>query len=389
MNQIYFHKHTHTTIHPITLTFDDKKLEKDFRLYFNTHTYITMKFGIALAFILFALYAVLDHYVFTAFEYRLFEIRALTGLFLLLMFLLLHFKKESCTQKLQACSSLLTLVTGIVLVNISSFYPDDTLIYVLYDAGYVLYITAAFSVFGNRFISALILVTGVTFAIGGVLYHNLDTTSFFFLQALFFSTILLTGYSAYMAEYNQRILFLEHIYAQEMEQKLQEQMQELEKLSITDKLTGLYNRTKLEEELKRIYLEFQRYKTPACVILIDIDHFKAVNDTYGHLEGDKVLIKVAKLLQTHTRAVDIVGRWGGEEFLIITPNTTLDHAAILAEKLRKEVAEKDFGIVGKKTISVGISAFKEGASINDVLNAADEALYEAKNSGRNKVVVNR
>ncbi len=207
------------------------------------------------------------------------------------------------------------------------------------------------------------------------------------LQSLFLSTILLSGFSAYIAEYNQRMLFLEHLYSKEMEEQVQKHIQKLEKLSVTDKLTGLYNRVKIEQELQRLISEFQRYKTPCCVILVDIDHFKATNDEYGHLEGDKVLKRVAQLLQNRTRTTDIVGRWGGEEFLIITPYTTLEQAAILSNKLCRAIEEEPFGIVGHKTASIGLSDFKENLTIDEIIDKADQSLYKAKNSGRNRVVL--
>lgn len=346
-----------------------------------------MKFGIVLTFILFGIYAILDHYAFPDYAQQLFQIRAIEGIFLISLFSLLNFKKEFFIQHLHIFSSILTIGTGIILLWISSFYPDDNLVYVLYDAGFVLYITAVFTVFGNHFISALLVVSIIDICIGFIFYNQLEFVPLLFLQSLFFSTILLSGFGAYITEYNQRKLFLEHLYSKKMEERVQQYIHKLEKLSVTDKLTGLYNRVKLERELKRVMSEFQRYQTPCSVILLDIDHFKAVNDTYGHLEGDNVLIKVAQILQKHSRKTDIAGRWGGEEFLIVTPNTTLKQAAVLAEKLRYKIEETSFGAVGHKTVSIGVSTFAANLTTNEIIDKADQALYKAKNSGRNRVVL--
>ena len=388
MRELFYYEHFNITLHPITLSFDKKDFEKAFRLYFNTKALIPMKVGIIVTFILFTFYAMMDHIVFPDIEQKILLLRALEGVFLLSLFFLLHYKKDHIIQKLHMYSSVLMLFTGGVLLKISSFSPDNNLIYVLYEAGLTLFFTAIFTLFGNRFIFALLAAIVMDIGIGIIHVKQLELMPLLLLQALFLSMIILAGFNAYLTEYNQRMLFLENLYAQEMEEQVQAQMEELKKLSVTDKLTGLYNRVKLEKELLRLMSEFQRYKTPCSVILIDIDHFKAINDKYGHLEGDNVLVKVAKILQNNTRKTDIVGRWGGEEFLILASNTTLDHAAVLAEKLRHTIEEASFGAVGHKTISVGVSTFQETLTTTEIIDKADQALYKAKNSGRNKVVLN-
>ena len=382
----YDHAKTGTHLNPFTLSFDNEKHEKAFVQEFDEHALITVKFGIVLAFVLFFLYAILDRYVFPDAADRLFQLRMVEGVFLMVLFFLLSVKKEFVIRKLHVLSFILTLFTGLILLKISAFEPENSIVYILYDAGFVLYITASFTVFGNRFISALVTVSIVTIGIGAILYGQLAFMPLLFLLALFFSTILLSGFSAYISECNQRILFLEQIYAKKMEDKLQEYVRKLEKLSVTDKLTRLYNRVKLEKELKRVMSEFQRYKTPCSLIMIDIDHFKSVNDRFGHLEGDHVLVKIARILQEKTRTTDIVGRWGGEEFLIIAPNIGLKQAEILSEKLRKAVENENFGKVDRRTVSIGVSAFEEDMTIDDTIESADKALYKAKNSGRNRVV---
>ena len=159
----------------------------------------------------------------------------------------------------------------------------------------------------------------------------------------------------------------------------------IEELSVTDKLTGLYNRLKLDE-LMLIKIEaFRRYNVDFSIILLDIDNFKSVNDTYGHDVGDYVLQTIAKTLRTHIRITDIIGRWGGEEFLIICNNTNLDNSKILAENIRKIVENIKFDKVGTKTISLGLSEFQKDDDVKSIFKRADDALYEAKTTGKNKV----
>ncbi|MDH4943769.1 diguanylate cyclase [Sulfurimonas sp. C5] len=157
-------------------------------------------------------------------------------------------------------------------------------------------------------------------------------------------------------------------------------------ISEHDKLTNIYNRHKLDKTLEEEFQRVARYNVELSLIILDIDHFKSVNDTYGHQVGDSVLIELTKLLRTNIRNTDIIGRWGGEEFLIICTNTNLKGAYDLAEHLREKVAAYNFTTVGHKTSSFGVAAYSEGDTIESLLKRADDNLYKAKESGRNKVV---
>lgn len=172
---------------------------------------------------------------------------------------------------------------------------------------------------------------------------------------------------------------------------------EILKHATLDALTGFYNRRQMEERIKQETSSAKRKNTPLCGIMIDIDYFKHVNDTYGHAAGDFILKTTAKIIRSHLREYDIASRYGGEEFSIILPFTKEDEAVMVAERLRKAVANKVINIehVNKKndtktiqiTISLGIYSFKKTDSSEDLLMNADKALYEAKESGRNKVVI--
>ncbi len=169
--------------------------------------------------------------------------------------------------------------------------------------------------------------------------------------------------------------------------KHQEQKKEFERLSQTDALTGLYNRFKLDESLN---IEIDRYKRenrPLSLIMMDIDQFKNINDQFGHLIGDEVLKQIAGILKENTRKIDVIGRWGGEEFMIICPNTPIRNAKELAEKLRIRMQTIAFKTKKEQTASFGISEFKNDDSVDSFINRADNALYQAKAKGRNRVEV--
>lgn len=169
-------------------------------------------------------------------------------------------------------------------------------------------------------------------------------------------------------------------------EELKELNSRLQEIAVTDGLTNLFNRRKLDEMLSYESEKVNRYKTFFGVILLDIDRFKHINDNYGHMVGDQVLIHLAKILSDNTRAVDTVGRWGGEEFLIICPQVDLEHVVMLAEKLRTLIAAYDFDGIGQRTASFGVVVYDSKEAIKDLVKRADDCLYEAKNSGRNKLV---
>jgi len=171
----------------------------------------------------------------------------------------------------------------------------------------------------------------------------------------------------------------------ETQKKLQIKNEELEHIAITDRLTGLYNRVKLDQALKNEVLRFKRYNNIVSLIILDIDYFKKVNDTFGHQAGDKVLQEVAATLLNNVRDVDIVGRWGGEEFLVICPETNLAMALSTAEKLRAEVEQQNKGKDLNITASFGVAELMNDEEVADIIRKADSALYMAKENGRNRV----
>lgn len=153
----------------------------------------------------------------------------------------------------------------------------------------------------------------------------------------------------------------------------------------TDRLTGLLNRAKIDDILKSEIKRATRNEFALSVILVDIDYFKEVNDKHGHQTGDLILSEFATLLSNNIRETDFIGRWGGEEFLIICPHTDSDGTFALAENLRKRVESTTFSVIGNKTSSFGIAQLYKSDTIEDIFKNVDFALYHAKKMGRNQV----
>ena len=160
---------------------------------------------------------------------------------------------------------------------------------------------------------------------------------------------------------------------------------ELEIAAKTDHLTQLCNRHHLDDVLAQEFARSRRTRKPFSAFIADSDQFKLVNDIYGHQVGDLVLIELARLLRTTLRATDTVGRWGGEEFLVILPETGLEGAAQVAEKLRQAIEAYDFPAIGHKTASFGVTELRPEDSVKEMIARADDALYRAKKAGRNRV----
>jgi chemotaxis family two-component system sensor kinase Cph1 len=173
----------------------------------------------------------------------------------------------------------------------------------------------------------------------------------------------------------------------ERTRELEEKNKTLVILSTTDQLTELYNRRHLEHVLEEKIQLSERYKTPLCTIMMDIDHFKSINDNHGHDVGDQVLKSMSESLSESVRVTDTVGRWGGEEFLILAPETDMDSCLNLAERIRIDIQDKTHASINQITASFGISQFKSGDTKNSLIKRSDEGLYKAKEKGRNRVIV--
>lgn len=202
--------------------------------------------------------------------------------------------------------------------------------------------------------------------------------SYEFKTRLLYSFLTLTFLAAFY-EYSRQSSF----------QKLNELTVELERLAILDPLTHLFNRRGMLERIEHEWVRQQRNRGGLSFLLMDVDHFKRVNDEYGHETGDVVLLELAKHILQAIRKQDALARWGGEEFLLLLPDTTLEQAVVVAEKIKHMVALNPISHRGHQltiTLSIGVAAVEQDDEPDDTINRADKRLYAAKQQGRNRVV---
>lgn len=173
----------------------------------------------------------------------------------------------------------------------------------------------------------------------------------------------------------------------EILKKLKNQKESLKKMAQTDYLTNIYNRSKFDNILEYECKKHERYKENFSLVFIDIDYFKKVNDQYGHDVGDSVLVELCNIISKNIRTSDTFARWGGEEFVLLLSQTTLSQAKRIATKLRKLVEFYEFEVVGNITVSMGLVQYEANDTIDEFIKKADEALYKAKEKGRNRVEI--
>lgn len=204
-------------------------------------------------------------------------------------------------------------------------------------------------------------------------YFYMDDTYLYSMHAFWLLCSFAFGLlGALLFERSKRALFINH--------------RQLHAMAITDNLTGLYNRSKFDEIMPSEIERARRYQTPLGILILDVDHFKAVNDAFGHEKGDQILTGIAEILKKETRATDTLIRWGGEEFVIICPGLVKEQILALAEKLREKVEQHTFESVGTKSLSIGATQYCIEDTPASMIRRADEALYKAKESGRNRAL---
>lgn len=171
-----------------------------------------------------------------------------------------------------------------------------------------------------------------------------------------------------------------------LEEKVKQRTESLQQLANTDALTQIKNRRAILDTLEYEVQKFSRLPRPLSVLMIDIDHFKVINDTFGHPEGDNILVKVAQIISGASRKTDSVGRYGGEEFLVVLPETTIADAKDLAERIRTSMMGCPLKNGNALTCSIGVATLSEGETILELIKMADDRVYIAKRQGRNQVI---
>lgn len=294
---------------------------------------------------------------------------------------LIHFHKVKSVE-----------ITGFLCVALTATFFFWLLIYGgVKGTAFVWYYTfPLFSVFiiGSKRGTFIAIAAGIAAAVFFLISHkfpNLEQYNHDFQWRFLFSyavVVLFAFLSDHYREASHRSLQHAH---DDLEKKVSERTSELlkknaelEKASITDALTGMKNRMKLDDILSYELKKVRRYGGELGVIIVDLDKFKNINDTFGHIAGDTVLIEFSKIIERNIRATDSAGRWGGEEFLIVCPSAGGGNCLELAEKLRAKVCEASIPVVGGVTASFGATCYVIGDTINTIIKRADDALYEAK-----------
>ncbi len=351
----------------------DKKLEEE---YLHNEFSSTIKYvrpAVLILAFLFFLFIVPDYFVNQDFKtiMQIFYIRF--GFFVLVFVLFILLKFEAARAYLK------DLITIYSFIAAGSFL----LIYYLYDSanlyiqsfGVTLLIIIFFNLNPYWIYAALLSIfTGVGFfIITDIRPEMMPAASEYAVYVYVILIIIISSVSAYRLSVSKRMQYLNN--------------KELERLSLTDPLTGIYNRGKFDQELKKWFDLVKRYDHDCNLILFDLDDLKAINDLYGHMIGDQIIISITNLVKDIVRRSDLFARWGGDEFAILLPNTVKSEAFELVERIRKVISTHSFDQAGYISCSFGIASFSEANDINELLNIADNKLYQAKLNGKNQVVV--
>ncbi|MDH4262477.1 MAG: GGDEF domain-containing protein [Spirochaetia bacterium] len=292
---------------------------------------------------------------------------------------------------------LLFILSNLITINITIVIITMKNHSIIYSLSEIISIIVIYVLLKQRFLYSLLsaIPASIVIIVSHIIYGDLDVPS---LQTIIFAFILanLIGI-IYNRNINisSRKEYLSLILEQKLNARLEKEIEQREKfqndlleIARTDHLTSLYNRRFFMDLAAQEIFKSERYGIPMSLLTIDIDHFKAVNDQYGHPEGDVILIEFSKKLKSMIRKSDVLARIGGEEFILLAPNTEMHGADILAENLRHLIEHSSFGTKDniKITISVGVAQFNNGDTLADLMRNSDKALYLAKNNGRNQVI---
>ncbi len=365
-------KQSISNISPITGEFTNQSLERDFQLHsFQEFNDYSRKYILTFGF-LFFLFIIPDYFLIKD-RYQL------TTIFLIrILYLLMTFLYYSHLPHLKLYLNLFSTIyefAGIVCFWILFFCDKHPNIF-FYQQGLIILILAIFLILPNRYVNKIFLSVLLTLVSLYIIITIRKISSLpLYSGGLFTFSITIMLCCAFAARYEnrlQRIQFLNN--------------QALERLSNTDALTSALNRRKYDLDLEKEIARAKRYKHPFSGIMFDIDNFKSINDEYGHLTGDRVLVQLCSYIKGMVRENDQLYRWGGEEFIILLPGTSLRPAEQLANRIKNFLKKSDFTPVSTVNCSFGVSTWKEYETTNSFTKRLDYLLYRAKENGKGCVV---
>ena len=349
--------------------FKNKRVEEEFNAWIASLNRLQISTVSFLTGALYVIYSLLDHYVAPP---EMVPMMTTIHLYLIAPVLFL-ISLLSFSKKLPELAVILLLLAPIGaavgnLVIVANAANPATYLTELY-----LILFWTFTVSGLRLLQATISAFSTFTVVFIATYFLFPLPQELFIMHFFwmFSAFSFGLLGAYLLERSNKRVFLNH--------------EQLERLAVTDKLTGLLNRTRLDEILQNELERSQRFGHAFGMVVLDIDHFKSINDSYGHQVGDTVLVSIARLIKEHLRSTDKAVRWGGEEFILIYLETSVDELLTLAEELRTKIDGHLFETIGHVTVSCGVTLYKNGDTIASIIKRADKALYLAKSSGRNRI----
>ncbi len=358
-------------ISPITGEFNAPKLEREFFSYMIEETVQHFRRNLLVFSFIFSLFIIPDYFLIQD-PTRLTVIFLIRILFLLLS-ILYFIRIQYMPRYLYVFSTIYELIGIILFWGLLLFYEHPDV--VIHQQGLIVIILAIFFIIPNRFFIRVLM--------------SLLTTIGFFYIALLRNLFSISSYSWGLLVFSMLIIIFCAFTTRRLNrlQRIQFQTtQELRRISTIDSLTDTYNRMKFDEEIDKEISRAQRYQFPLSGIMFDLDNFKKINDQYGHLEGDKVLKKVSLLVRAIIRENDLLFRWGGEEFIVLLPNTSHDSAIQLSYRIQDYIRNDKFASIGRLTCSFGVTSLKEDDTANSFTNRLDQLQYQAKKNGKDRVV---
>jgi len=390
-NSLYLQTDLNVKMNPKTLEFFDDAYEKMYHIESNKGNVLLTQLAMLVTMFLFAVYAILDPYTYPSYYPYIWLIRSLVIFFIGSLFI--YSLKKDYVNNIQRAAYLQIIISSVGLISMFLF-PEENSYKYIFTANYILIPSGLFVLSGLRFKNMLKATFFLTLTIYVVVIGQFEILNTAYYIFLFTSITMISIVGAYFTELYKRKLFLKEKYTDNLLEELEIVNNKLQSLSVTDELTQVNNRRSFNEIIKREINRAKRDKKYIAFIMIDIDFFKLYNDSYGHLTGDDTLIKIAKSLEeTFQRSHDFVFRLGGEEFGVLLSDCDRECCEQSLNKMYEKI--KDLKIEHNKstvnqyiTVSSGLiyTRLDDKMDSNYIIKKADDALYEAKDLGRNRYV---